>query len=325
MRKWITVVLILAIVAGAGSWYYIDGKAKPVNAKAAAVTVRKGKLDVKVSSSGSVSPVTSQDVTAHSTKTVDQVLVTANQDVTAGQELVTFTDGSDPITAPVAGTLTSLQVVSGDRLTDGKVVAHITNYHDLQSVIQVDELDILKIKPGETADIKVNAIPDHAYTGKVTAVANEGTVTNGVSNFNVTVHIDNPDNLKVGMTTEANILTDSKDNVLYVPIEAVHSRGGQKFVLIPQTSADGTQTTAVQRTVQTGIHNENYVEITQGLQEGDSVELPAVTPASSSNAQGFKNGGNGMFGGMGGMNRMSGGGGGGGNGKAAGGKGGAGK
>ncbi|WP_231571097.1 efflux RND transporter periplasmic adaptor subunit [Gordoniibacillus kamchatkensis] len=298
-----------------------------MNAKAAAVTVRKGKLDVQVSGSGSVEPVTSQDVTAHpaKTETVDQVLVAANQEVAAGQQLVTFTDGSDPITAPVAGTMTSLAVGSGDRVTDGKVVAHITNYHDVQTVVQVDELDILKVKPGQTADIKVNAIPDHTYTGKVTAVANEGKVTNGVSNFDVTVHIDAPDSLKVGMTTEADILTDSKDNVLYVPIEAVHSRGGQKFVLIPHNAADGTQT-AEQRTVQTGIHNENDVEITQGLQEGDNVELPVVTSAGSSSAQGSMKGGNGLWGGMGGMYRMSGGGSGGkGTGRAAGGTGGAGK
>lgn len=304
MKKWIAILSILVVVVGAGAWFVFEGKKTPVHAIAATVPVKKGKLDVKVSGSGAVQPVTSVDVTAHGNKVIDQVLVSGNQEVKAGQELITFADGSDPVTAPVDGTVTSLPVASGDRVSDGKVVAHITNYHDLQTVIQVDELDVLKVKAGQTAEIKVNAVPDQAYTGKVTGVANEGTVTNGVSTFNVTVHIDNPQNLKVGMTTEANILTDSKDNVLYVPIEAVHSKGDQKYVLVQTASSDGTNAAAAeQRTVQTGIHNESYVEITQGLKEGEIVQLPTVTAGSSTNnARGFMQAGGGMWGGFGGMN-----------------------
>ncbi|GAA3330450.1 hypothetical protein GCM10020331_083060 [Ectobacillus funiculus] len=77
-----------------------------------------------------------------------------------------------------------------------KVVAHITNYNDLQVVVGVDELDISKVAVGQTATVAVSAFEDTDYTGTVTAVANEGTASNGVSTFDVTVHLDKSDNLK---------------------------------------------------------------------------------------------------------------------------------
>lgn len=306
LKKWIALIAVILVASGA--WYFLRGKPQQVYAQAASVAVQKGKLDVNVSGSGSVSPVTSQDVTSSVNKAVDQVLVAVNQEVTAGQQLITFTDGSAPITAPVDGTVTSIQAASGDRLTAGKAVAHITNYKDLQTVIAVDELDVLKVKAGQTAAIKVNAVPDQMYAGKVSAVASEGTISNGVSTFNVTVHIDNPQNLKVGMTTEASILTDSKDNVLYVPIEAVHGQGNKKFVLVKSASYDASKPSVEQRPVQTGIHNESYVEITQGVQEGEQLQLPAVPAGNSANGNGgsMKSGG-GMWGAAGGMGRGNGG------------------
>ncbi|MFD3448344.1 efflux RND transporter periplasmic adaptor subunit [Microbacteriaceae bacterium 4G12] len=306
MKKWMMIAAILVLAIGAGSWFVMKGKAKTPTVQTASVLVKKGKLDVKVSGSGSLQPVTTQDVKATSNNQIDSVLVSTNQEVTAGQELVTYTDGSS-ITAPVDGVVTSISVANGDRVTDGKVVAHITNYKDLQTTISVDELDIPQVQIGQSVAVKVSAFPDQTYTGKVTAISNEGTVSNGVSSFDVTVHIDNPTNLKVGMTTEGSILTASKDNVLYVPVEAVHTNGTEKFVLVKQAGSNNNPAGLQRVAVQTGIHNEDSVEITQGLQEGQQVQLPGVAVGNSANANNNQKGfmmrqGSGM-GGFGGMQK----------------------
>ena len=324
VKKWISILGVLIIVLGAGAWYVLKNKSQPVMNQAVSVAVQKGKLDVKVTGSGSTQSVTNEDITADSNKVVDSVLVSANDVVKKGQELITFTDGSDSIVAPADGTITSISVQAGDRVTSGKAVAHITNYSDLETIIQVDELDIPKVQVGQSVTLKVNSFPDTTYTGKVTDVAKEGTVSNGVSSFNVTVHIDDPKDVKIGMTTEASILTDSKDNVLYVPVEAVHTRGDQKFVLVQsstassngQTSSKGKtnsngQANMERKLVKTGIHNEDYVEITEGLQEGDHVQLPMAAQGNAANnnnnkQKGFMmSPGGGMGGGYGGggMNR----------------------
>jgi multidrug efflux pump subunit AcrA (membrane-fusion protein) len=301
LKKWWILFGIVIVVIGIGGWFFAKGKEKPTMAQVQTASVQKGKLQVKVSGSGTVQPVTSTDVKAASNTEVDEVLVSKGEKVKEGQELITFTDGSDPITAPADGTVTSIGVSDGDRVSKGQVIAHITNYEDLQTTVQIDELDIPKVKVGQTASIKVNAFPDTTYTGKVTAVANEGTVSNGVSTFDVTVHMNKPTNVKVGMTTEVSILVQSKDNALYVPIEAVHSINNEKYVVVEK--GDGS---VARQTVKTGISNEDYVEITDGLTEGEVVQLPRVSVSSSSNEQMSGRrmmGGMSGMGGFGGMNR----------------------
>lgn len=307
MKKWIIVIVLLVGAVGGGAWYFVKGSSTPVQAvQASTATVQKGKIEVHVSGSGTLESVTNADITAEVSDTVDEVLVAAGDVVAAGQELVTFTGDSDPITAPAAGTITAMNVAADDKVQEGKVVAHITNYSDLQVMVGVDELDISKVAVGQTATVSVSAFPDADYTGIVTAVASEGTSSNGVSTFNVTVHLDKPDNLKIGMTAEASILTQSKDGVLYVPIEAVRTQGDQKFVLTGEAAAQSsedanTRTSASQKTVKTGIGNDIYVEITEGLTEGETVQLPAVKSSSSTNAQ---QGQGMMMGGLGGSNGM---------------------
>ncbi|MED1470942.1 efflux RND transporter periplasmic adaptor subunit [Bacillus salipaludis] len=313
MKKWLVIVVCVVVVGFVGfQWYNSKTNAQEVPTQVRTAVVQKGKLEVKISGSGTVQPVTTEDIKSTiDNNEIDEVLVSTGESVKKGEELITFTDGSDPITAPAAGEITSLSVQAGQRVTNGGVVAHLTNYKNLQTVVQIDELDIPKVKKGQDVSIKVNAFPNQAYTGIVTAIADEGTSTNGVSTFDVTIHISKPSNLKVGMSTEASILTANKKNALYVPVDAVHMINNQKYVLVMSGNSQtaGTQ----QKVVKTGLANEDDVEITNGLTEGEIIELPELAQSSSStqsNRRMMQGGfGNGMggFGNTGSFNRNSGG------------------
>ncbi|MBA9029357.1 efflux RND transporter periplasmic adaptor subunit [Peribacillus huizhouensis] len=235
------------------------------------------------------SPVTREDsggssesLGGGSSLTADTVSVKEGDVVKAGATLVTFTDGSI-LQAPVAGTITSLSVASGDSVPNSEPVAHITNYSALQTTISVDELDVTKVKEGQAVEITASAFEDEKFAGKVTNVAKVGIASNGVSSFDVTVQITDPKNLKIGMSTEASILIESKDNALYVPVEAVYTSGDEKYVIVPTTSdsEDSAQSTN-KVTVETGIANDMYVEITSGLAEGDNVQIPRVQSSGNS-------------------------------------------
>jgi multidrug efflux pump subunit AcrA (membrane-fusion protein) len=301
MKKFIWILISVLVVGFVGVQYY---KSKMVSTQTIAQTrtavVQQGKLEVKISGSGTVAPVTSEDIKAtEDNNEIDEVLVSAGDKVSEGDELITFTDDSDPITAPSDGTITTVSVKDGERVTNGQVVAHLTDYEDLQTVVQVDELDITKIKKKQTVSLTVSAYPDTTFTGKVTAIAAEGTSANGTSTFDVTIHIDKPKNLKVGMSTEASILTESKENALYVPVDGVYTNNNEKYVIVSSasTSTDSTVNTSQQKTVKTGISTEDYVEITEGVTAGETIQLPELAASNSStDSQGGM-----MRGGMGAM------------------------
>lgn len=308
MKKWIMVMIsVLVIGIGGYMWFSSKTSAQQVPTQIRTASVQKGTLTVKVSGSGTVQPVTSEDIKSTiDNNSISEVNVTAGQAVSKGTELVTFTDGSTPITAPTDGVVTSVSVVAGQRVTNGEVVAHLTNYNDLQTVVSIDELDIAKIQVGQAVNISVNSFPDQTFTGKVTAISNEGTSTNGVSTFDVTVHIDKSTGLKVGMSTEASIVTQNKANALYVPIEAVHETNNQKYVLVTTASAENQTSKTQKQIVQTGLANEDNVEITQGLTQGETVQLPKLATgtasvSTSNKSNSFMQAG---FGGIGGYSGM---------------------
>ncbi|MEH7495484.1 efflux RND transporter periplasmic adaptor subunit [Neobacillus niacini] len=223
--------------------------------------------------------------TGGSSLTADTVSVKEGDVVEAGATLVTFTDGSI-LQAPVAGTITSLSVASGDSVQSSATVAHITNYSTLQTTISVDELDVSKVAVGQAVKITASAFEDETFEGSVTKVATVGTSTNGVSTFDVTVQITDPKNLKIGMSTEASISIESKEDAVYVPVEAVYTSGDEKYVLVPTSSDDSTQSTN-KITVETGITNDTFVEITSGLAEGESVQIPRDQSSGNSSQGGM--------------------------------------
>ncbi|HET6872520.1 MAG TPA: efflux RND transporter periplasmic adaptor subunit [Sporolactobacillaceae bacterium] len=336
MKKWIAIILALVLVVGGGTYWYMGkkAKAKASNVYIPTAMVQRGTLESDVSGSGSLSSDIDEDVTASISDTVYSVKVSVGQKVKKGQALLEYNNGTY-LDAPDSGTITSLSVYNQTQVKPGQVVAHITNYTNLDTVVSVDELDIPKVKLGQPVEVTVNAYPTTKFTGKVTKIADTGTDTNGVSTFDVTVHLDNSKNLKPGMTTSANIITSKKANTLYVPIGAIHKQGNATYVLVDSGSTVNQRSTSAFNNssqggmtgrrkwrnmagvsgkaqmvpVKTGINNDNDIEILSGLKEGQVVQLPPIVrnaSASSSTGNGY---GFGMYGGGGfggnGFNRMN--------------------
>ena len=145
------------------------------------------------------------------------------------------------IVAPADGTVTSVSVVIGDKVSGSKVIAQLIDYTKLQFTMNVDELDIPKVKVGQTANITLNALPSQPLTGKVLEIAQEGSSSNGSASYAVKVSLDQLDNVISGMSGEGAIITATTENALLVPIEAVRTLGGKSFVRVPETSSAASQ------------------------------------------------------------------------------------
>ena len=109
--------------------------------------VQKGTLNVNISGSGTVQAVTSEDIkTKFENNEVDEVLTAVGEKVNKGEELITFSNGSDPITAPATGIITTIAVSAGEPVTNGQVVAHVTNYKNYKPWFKLMSLIYIKLK-----------------------------------------------------------------------------------------------------------------------------------------------------------------------------------
>ncbi|EFM09060.1 efflux transporter, RND family, MFP subunit [Paenibacillus curdlanolyticus YK9] len=191
------------------------------------------------------------------------------------------------VVAPSDGTVTTASVAVGDQLNESKVIAEIVDYSKLQFTMNVDELDIPKIKVGQAADIVLNALPTEALTGKVLSIAQEGSSSNGSASYAVTVSLDKLTGVIAGMSGEASVITASSDNTLLVPIAAVRTVGGRSIVRVPESSTAGTGTT----TTGTGARTQTQGQAQQPGTGATETGQAARGAAGEAGAGGGANGG----------------------------------
>ncbi|WP_170143520.1 efflux RND transporter periplasmic adaptor subunit [Brockia lithotrophica] len=203
-----------------------------------------------------------------------------------------------PVKAPIDGKISQVFVVAGQAVVPGQDLLLLLDDQNLQVVIHVDELDVNKIKVGQTAEVTVQAVSQTPLKGDVLAIGDEGEVQNGVATFPVTVHVPAVSGLKIGMTAEAQILVGEKDDALLVPVEAVVRRRNAAYVYVPASAESGGQNASESgtssslppgvalRPVEVGLVSMRQAEIVSGLAEGDVVLVPR--PPSPQGTGGFR-------------------------------------
>ena len=184
------------------------------------------------------------------------------------------------ITSPISGTVIEKNLKAGDQLNGGDsgAMAVIYDLSQLELQMDVSELDIGQIQPGQTVEITAEALPGQTFTGVVEKVSVNGTTTDGFTTYPVTILLSEYGDLNPGMNVSADIIVERSENALCVPAEAVNSDGtvlvaGEgAFAEDGVTIADPSKVEA--RAVSLGQGDQEYVEITSGLEEGETVLLP---------------------------------------------------
>lgn len=208
------------------------------------------------------------------------------------------------ITSPINGTVIQKNSKQGDILdntNNTKVMATIADMSKILFEMSVDELDISKIKVGQTAVITADALEDKVFSGYVETVSVIGTSSNGVTTYPVTVVVNEPEGLIPGMNVSADIIVEKKENVVRIPASAL-MRGNQVAVQLKdgekapeKVPADGGEMPKNSKMmmntapdgfklvkVKVGLSNEDYVEIMEGISEGDVVKVTAEDAPSAS-------------------------------------------
>ena len=188
------------------------------------------------------------------------------------------------ITSPISGTVIQKNVKAGDTVgtdtTASETLCTIYDLSYLEMTLNVDELEILSIKEGQTVTITADAISDRTFTGVVTSVSAAGTTTGGTTTYPVTIRIDDTGDLLPGMNATAEIEVSSASNALAVPNGSV-VRGN--YVLVTKDSPSAANAVQdmtapdgyVYVKITTGTSDNDSIEVTGGLQEGDTIAYDA--------------------------------------------------
>jgi len=238
----------------------------------------------------------------------------ADASVAEAQEQLTKTK----IYAPISGTISALLVEKGERVVGtsmmtGTDMMTVADLEKMEVQVEVNENDIVKVMKGDTALVEVDAYLGRQFKGIVTEIANSasttGTTVDQVTNFDVKVlllkdsyaDLIKPDEgnrypFRPGMSATVDILTETRANVISVPIAAVTTRikkeGGGTVEVKDESETNSTASTEEDNPereekqevvfvvtngrvkkveVKTGIQDNNSIEIINGLQTGDEV------------------------------------------------------
>jgi multidrug efflux pump subunit AcrA (membrane-fusion protein) len=190
-----------------------------------------------------------------------------SQDTTQNNYLNTF------IWAPIDGTVVSVglkekDILSSKNATSTNAIVLVNTRH-VEFWGSVDEIDIMKIKVGQKATISVDAVPDKKFTGVVTFISPKGTAdANNVVKYSVRIKLDATDvALKGKLTATADIGITTIENALLVPLSAITTTGSVSTVTVVSGDKGGTE----KKTVTLGTQNQQYVQVIEGLGDGDTV------------------------------------------------------
>ena len=188
------------------------------------------------------------------------------------------------ISAPISGTVIQKNYQQGETVESGKEMCIIYDMAYLEMTINVDELDINQISVGQDVTVTADSV-DGTFNGKVTRVSMVGETNGGTTTYPVTVQVEEYGALRPGMNVNAEIVVEQAADAIAVPNAAVE-RGDVVLVTTESPSAANAiaDMTApdgyVYVQVETGVSDNNYTEITSGLQEGDIIGY-ASTPTFS--------------------------------------------
>lgn len=211
------------------------------------------------------------------------------------------------IYAPMAGTISELnkevgEIALGSQFQED-VIMVVSNLSAMEALVNVDENDIVSVAVGDSARIEVDALPDKIFHGEVSEIASSAKITglgttDQKTEFEVKISIFDPgQELRPGMTASSDIITETRENAIGVPIQCVTVRTPEQLTK-KQTNDSGSvaiadtltkqnyvpdkdgfvpvvfvvekgQAKAMQ--VKTGIQSETHIEIKEGLSEGDEI------------------------------------------------------
>ena len=180
-----------------------------------------------------------------------------------------------PLRAPFAGVIVERSAVRGAMMEAGKQLFTVADCSTMWAFASVPQAALARVRVGQEVELRVEALPDRVFTGKVTWIAAE--VDDRTRMARIRVEVPNPDGLlKANLFAKARILLPGNQHAVLVPDSAIQRIEGNKMVFV-QKGPDLFDA----RAVRLGARFDGKVELVEGLKAGESVVVAHGYPLKS--------------------------------------------
>lgn len=171
------------------------------------------------------------------------------------------------------GIIAGIPTDSKASIKKGSTLVSLYTGDEMEMTINIDELDIASLQAGQKSGIVLDALSGIKYEGFVSNISHIGTNTSGITNFSVKIALTNDSKMKIGMNGTATIVVKEEKDSLLIPLIALQTDKNGSFVWLyqEQQGTEQQDNPGKKTYVKTGLSNEDYVSITEGLNENDTL------------------------------------------------------
>ena len=171
------------------------------------------------------------------------------------------------VLAQYNGIVTGVELEEGDSISTGSVLVTLYDMEDVAMSVTVDEKDMEDISLGSEANISFTAYPEEIFRAQVTEISDASTDSDGNVLYDVTVTLEGDvSKLFQGMTGDITFVTKQSEETLYIYRRAVITENEKSYVKVRDEEGN-----TVKKEISTGFSDGIYIQVVEGLSEGDIV------------------------------------------------------
>ena len=276
VRRIVWTLIALLALGGVGWMVYNSLKAE-YTVTYDTYTATTGSISNALSFSGNLNLVDSETYTASSSGTVRTIYAAAGAEVKEDDKLLRLNNG-ETITAGFDGRVNKVNVREGDAVAAGEELVQIADFRHMKVSFRVDEYDIGDVTVGQACTATVTAL-EKQFDTTIDAIDYISSSSGNVAYYTATASLDVDDAYVLpGMQVTVSITQEEAKDVAILKVDAVSfDETNQAFVWVRNDAGE-----LEKRTIATGVSNGNYIEITEGLSDGDEVYVEAKVTESES-------------------------------------------
>lgn len=215
--------------------------------------------------SGAIDSENRETIISEKPMQISDVKVEKGDQVKNGDILLITTEGEE-IKASITGEVSQILIKKNAQVKAGIEMMKLVDYANFKTTVKVDEFSLKFLKIDQEIDVAINAL-DKKLRGSISDISKEAINENGVSYFIATIDLEKDEELRIGMSTEANIVKEKALSVTTLPMEVIlFDNENRPYVLQPSTEGQPKK-----KSITTGINDGMIVEVKSGISAGESV------------------------------------------------------